>query len=148
MISPDDGVEDLKLATTIDQVAREMTAGDASPNLRARVLADIDRPTRVALWRPAFAVLATVVVVFAVILGRGPGPLGPGDATRPAVTANRAEPAGPRGPAPQTQPSTLQRQTSTLRVQNSTLRERNSTAEFAEPPLEEESIAIDRIAPA
>src|SRR5437762_956914 len=66
MTSPDD------LDITIDQVAREMTAGDASANLRARVMADIEGPRPFA-WRPVFAALAVAaaLVIAIVVTSRG-----------------------------------------------------------------------------
>src|SRR5437870_4254817 len=90
---------DREIDRTIDDVAREMTAGEPAPDLRARVLARIDARSAAA---PGFsprtiaaAALTVVVVVagaIAVMLLRGP------QTTVTHTTATVVSP-GDRGPA-------------------------------------------------
>jgi hypothetical protein len=63
---------DNRLDRAIDEVAREMTAGEADTNLRVRVLADIERPRPFA-WRPVFAAAcaAGAVIALVIVAGRG-----------------------------------------------------------------------------
>jgi hypothetical protein len=140
--------QDDPLDSAIDAVAREMTAGDASANLRARVLADIDSPSRFVWWRPAFAAVAAAVVV-AVAL-RSTFRETPSTVESQSSTL-RNLPSPLRNPPLSTvgnPPSTLPNRTSTLRVSSSTLRRSPSTVvnPYVEPPLKEESIAVNPIA--
>ena len=157
------------LDRAIDDVARQMTApldNDASANLRARVMMEIDRPRSTGWWRPAFAVVA-VAAAAAIVVGLYPRarveqarPLQTAERTSPNPSATlRRSPSTSGNPAPSTLPnqtSTLRESRSTLRESRSTLRESRSTLRdegrststnpFAEAPLVEESIAVDRIA--
>ena len=99
----------------IDEVARGMTAdvSDDTVAFRRRVLARVESggaPRRT--WRAAFvlspiAVAAAIIIVAFVVLGRRPGPFGPGaqgperpvPQTPPIVAASPPETAGPKGPA-------------------------------------------------
>ena len=138
---------------TVDDVAHEMTAGDASANLRARVLADIETPHPFALWRPAFAAVAVAAAVMVAVVMRGtfseaPGTLGNPPSTLPNQTSTLGNPPStlPNQTSTQ-QTSTLGIQTRTLRVSPPTLRRLPGTVvnPFGEAPLEEESIAVDAI---
>src|SRR5437879_1669409 len=126
--------QDEPLDSVIDDVAREMTAGDASANLRARVMAHIEQPRRFVLWRPAFAALSVAAIVVALMIDRRPAPSPVGaELARPGTVA---PPVGVSA-APQVA-------SSTLRVSPGTLRRLPSTVvnPFAEPPLQEQSIAV------
>ena len=150
------------LDRAIDDVARQMTEpldNDASANLRARVMMEIDRPRSTGWWRPAFAVVA-VAAAAAIVVGLYPRarveqarPLQTAERTSPNPSATlRRSPSTSGNPAPGTLPnqtSTLRESRSTLRESRSTLRDEGrstSTNPFAEAPLVEESIAVDRIA--
>jgi len=68
---------DNEIDRAIDLVAREMSTGDASANLRARVLAGIESPRPFA-WRPlAAAAAVAAALIMAVVLPRGrvPSPI-------------------------------------------------------------------------
>src|SRR6266851_3699491 len=100
--------QDDPLDSKIDDVAREMTAGDASANLRARVMAHIEQPRRFVLWRPTFAALSVAAIVVALMIDHRPAPS--------PVGAELARPVAPPvgvNAAPVASSSTLRDQTST-----------------------------------
>src|SRR6266851_7999199 len=104
--------QDDPLDSKIDDVAREMTAGDASANLRARVMAHIEQPRRFVLWRPTFAALSVAAIVVALMIDHRPAPSPVGAELARPVTV--APPVGVS--AAPVASSTLRDQTSTLRV--------------------------------
>src|ERR1043166_8783269 len=98
------------LDRAIDDVARQMTApldNDASANLRARVMMEIDRPRSTGWWRPAFAVVA-VAAAAAIVVGLYPRarveqarPLQTAERRRPNPSAAlRRSPTPPGNPTP------------------------------------------------
>jgi hypothetical protein len=119
-------LEQNELDTLIDDVARQMTAGEPAASFTSSVLArleSVERPLRswralrsgrpARLWRPALAGLAAAaVVLLAVFIWRGssrdtsvrrPGPFGPGiEAGAKEPTLQIAAQASPEGPALQT----------------------------------------------
>jgi len=145
MQSPDD------LDRVIDEVAREMIAGDAGAGLRARVLADIDRPRRFA-WRPLFAAAcalgAAAALLFAVSRGRAPSP-SPGV---PQISASvpQASPKGPEVPptTPQASPNVSEASPKVPQVAAHVPRRAAAPPPenvFAEEPLTEDPIVVERI---
>jgi len=134
MTSPDD------LNTAIDQVAREMTAGDAHVNLRARVRDAIDRPRRFS-WRPLVAAAAVAAaLVVAVVLSRGrvaspiQAPARVGAEPAPLVASRADEPRPEHAPPLR---SAARARTSPPRV---------VVNPFAEESLKEDPIVVDSIA--
>ena len=87
---------DNDLNRAIDDVAREMTAGDADRNLRVRVLSDIERPRPFA-WRPVFATACAAGALIALIIVARGRP--PSSTIGPTPSTNRAA-VSARGPAP------------------------------------------------
>src|SRR5438067_406718 len=91
------------LDRVVDNVAREMTAGEPDSALKARVLARIERGESVRrTWRPAWiiaplaaAAMAIVVVMVSRSANETPGPYGPGTRTvrlQPDTTTENREP--------------------------------------------------------
>ena len=120
--------------TAIDEVAREMTAGDSSANLRARVLADIERPRPFA-WRPVFATACAVGAAIALLVVALNRPSAP-STEPPALSAKSSAPSA-QPPALSPKPPALSPKPPAPSLIGNP---------FAEPPLKEESIAVDPIA--
>jgi hypothetical protein len=85
---------DNRLDQAIDDVAREMTAGDADPNLRVRVLARVESGLsrtlqgRAAAWRAAFATACAAGAVIALVIVATRGRTVPATApTAPEIAA-------------------------------------------------------------
>jgi len=156
---------DNRLDRAIDDVAREMTSGDANANLRARVLADIERP-RAFAWRPLVAVAAVAAAILAAInIGRlsqtsAPSPTVPALSLTvpapsptvpvPSLTVPAPSPTVP-APSPTVPALSLTVPSPSEPVPSGNVRARNGTASgvypFVETPLAEESIAVAPIAP-
>lgn len=92
---------DNELDRSIDEVAREMTAGEPGSDFRARVVARLDERPRVAwkLWIPA--VVAAVVLIAAAVASRQ----SPGTSLSPVASSVRLQP-GPQAPTVRRTPDT------------------------------------------
>jgi hypothetical protein len=96
------GTAPLDLDSAIDAVAREMTAGEPSGDLRARVLDGIAggrRPSPLPRWSWAAAAAVLAVAAGVWVVNRPPG--APGEPVR--VAASR--PSAPSGTPPVTEPA-------------------------------------------
>ena len=130
-------MSDNDLNRTIDEVAGEMTAGEADPNLRVRVLADIERPRPFA-WRPVFATVCAAGAVIALVIVAGVG-RGRRDPSTIALAPSATVPApSPEVLAPATTvpaPSAKRPALAAKRVP--------SPNPYAEPPLEEAPLTVE-----
>jgi hypothetical protein len=145
---------DREIDRTIDDVAREMTAGDAAANLRARVLARIDhvddrRQARPMVVAVAAALMVVVIGAAAVMILRTritettatktttTETTPPIVATTTTTPANAGQPT-PRVPRPVTRPHRRPRAVDTTP---------SDVAALAPPPLDVESIALGALEP-
>src|SRR5436190_3742034 len=131
----------------IDDVAREMTAGSVDPNLRTRVLADIERPRPFA-WRPVFATACAAGAVAALLFVASRGTLRNSPGALVNQTSTLREPPSTSGSSPGAlrEPpgsSGNPRVASRARVPAD---RRPANAVFMEPSLEEEPISVPPIA--
>jgi hypothetical protein len=145
---------------TIDDVAREMTAGQSPSDLRARVLARIDthlheRPYQ---WHPALAgflwtIAAVAAALIIAIVLRGGVRLRP-DATNSGATAKAIAPGAPTATATATPTKTqIAAPTKSAARSHKDARTRGRTPYFSEvaalapPRLHLESISLDELDP-
>jgi hypothetical protein len=145
-------MSDERLDRLIDDVARQMTAGQPSSDFRARVIARLDRPPRRAWWTSWIAVPlgAMAVTIIALAVARPfRGDRGASPAPRQSSQVVKTEPAAPTpdGTTVRLPPSPPRgfRRTGRPDTRSSLSSGEAAVAALAPPPLEPPSIGVQAL---